>query len=145
MKIYYCICILLTGLWACNDSKQKNADANHPTTQTETKKVESAPVANTLNIKIPTSTDPELNEYFKVYTSHINAYMAAVKENDKSKIKTEYDNESKFITQSLDLPARLHQEAPTEWEKYHYFMIDMGKYKSEIDESDYVKQLRNTP
>jgi hypothetical protein len=145
MKIYYCICILLTGLLACNDAKQKNDNVNDTTTQTETITTESAPVPNTLNIKIPTSTDPELNEYFKDYTSHINAYMAAVKENDKSKIKTEYDKETKFITQSMDLPARLHQDAPSEWEKYHYFMIEMGKYKSEIDESDYVKQLRNTP
>ncbi len=133
------------GYWLVMMLNKKNVDANDTTAQTETKTTKSAPVANTLNIKIPTSIDPELNEYFKAYTSHINAYMAAVKENDKSKIKTEYDNERKFISQSMDLPARLKEEAPSEWEKYHYFMIDMGKYKSDINESDYVKQLRNTP
>jgi len=132
----------MIALLACNESKHKNDEAKNITTQTETKTTERGPVANTLNIKIPESPDAELNEFFKAYTAHINRYVAAVKANNKEDIKTEFDNDTKFLAQSMSLPARLKEEAPSEWEKYHYFKIEMGQYKSEIDESPYVQQLR---
>ena len=119
MKPYRLICLSMILLFACS-------------------------VANAaLDIKIPESTDPELNQFFKSYTAHLNEYVQAVRENNKAQMKTSYQKEKKFRIQLLDMPARLDKTAPAEWEKYQTFRSRTNKYWNEIERSDYVKQLHD--
>lgn len=141
MKSYPVICLSMILLLACNDAKQKNADTKEVVTQTEPKTTETSAVANVLNIKIPESTDPELNEFFKSYTSHLNEYLQAVRVNNKAQIKTSFQREKKFRIQLLDMPARLQKNVPAEWEKYENYRQHTMNYWNEIENSDYVKQL----
>lgn len=143
MKLYPLICLSMILLLACNDAKQKNVDTKEAATQTEPKTTETSSVANALDIKIPESTDPELNEFFKSYTAHLNEYLKAVRENNKTQIKTSFQKEKKFRIQLLDMPARLEKTAPAEWEKYETFRSKTNKYWNEIERSDYVKQLHD--
>jgi hypothetical protein len=141
MKIFYSVFILTTVLLACNNAEQKNDDTKETVTQTEPKTAETNSVINTLDIKIPESTDPELNEFFKAYTSHLNEYVNAVRDNNQAQIKTSFQREKKFRIQLLDMPARLHKTLPAEWEKYKNYRSKTNKYMDEIEKSDYVKQL----
>ena len=129
----------------CNKAEQNKIDTKQTPTQTEQKTepktTQNTSVANTLNIKIPESTDPELNEFFILYTSHLNEYLPAVRENNKSQIKTSYEKEKKFRIQLLSMPARLQKTAPAEWEKYENYRQHTMNYWNEIEESDYVQQL----
>lgn len=141
MKTYLFILLSMILLLACNDAKQKNADTKEAATQTEPKTTETTSAANALDIKIPESTDPELNEFFKSYTAHLNEYLKAVRENNKAQMKTSFQREKKFRIQLLDMPARLDKTAPAEWEKYQNYRQHTMNYWNEIENSDYVKQL----
>ena len=143
MKLYPLICLSMVLLLACNDARQKNADTKETAMQTEQKTTEATPVANALNIKIPESTDPELNEFFKSYTAHLNEYLKAVRENNKEQMKASFQREKKFRIQLLDMPARLDKTAPAEWEKYQNYRQKTANYWNEIEKSDYVKQLHD--
>ena len=131
----------MTLLLACNDAKQQNTDTKEAAAQTESKTPETASVANALNIKIPRSSDPELNEFFISYTAHLNEYLKAVRENNKTQMNTSFQKEKNFRIQLLDMPARLEKTAPAEWEKYENYRQHTNNYWNEIEESDYVKQL----
>jgi hypothetical protein len=141
MKTYPFILISMILLFACNDAGQKNTGAKETAMQTEPKATETTSAANALNIKIPESTDPELNEFFKSYTSHLNEYLPAVRENDKTQMKASFQKEKKFRIQLLHMPARLGKTAPAEWEKYESYREHTNNFWNEIENSEYVKQL----
>jgi len=90
MKQNLLIYFLLLLFLACNNAEQKNDDTKEAVTQTEPKTTETTSVVNTLDIKIPKSPDAELNEFFKAYTSHLNEYINAVRDNNRSQIKTSF-------------------------------------------------------
>jgi hypothetical protein len=137
--IYTCALLL-----ACNDAQQKNAETKEATTPVETTPpTATTSVANTLDIKIPESSDPELNDFFKLYTAHLNEYVRAVHENNQAQIKTSFQREKKFRIQLLDMPARLEKAAPAEWEKYENYRSRTNKYMNEIEKSEYVKALHD--
>ena len=96
-----------------------------------------------LDIKISESPDAELNDFFKAYTAHLNEYIAAVRENNKPRIKASFAVDKKFKIQLLDLPARLNKTAPAEYEKYHSYRSKTAKYEKEIESSEYVKALHD--
>ena len=141
MKLYPLIWLSMILLFACSDVKQKNGDTKEGATQTEQKTSETNSIPNALNIEIPGSTDPELNEFFKSYTAHLNEYLKAVRGNDKEQMKESFQREKKFRIQLLDMPARLQKAAPAEWEKYEKYREHTNNYWNEIENADYVKQL----
>jgi len=128
-------------IWACNSVEQKNTDKSKPVTQTKVQTTETTPAVNALDINVPESTDQELNEFFKSYTSHLNKYVNAVRDKNQAQIKTSFQREKKFRIQLLDMPARLNKTAPAEYEKYQSYRSKTNKYMNEIEKSDYVKQL----
>jgi hypothetical protein len=141
MKTYSFILLSMILLLACNGDQQKNADTKEAATKNEEKTAATTAAVNALNIKIPGSTDPELNEFFKAYTAHLNEYLQAVRENNKAQMETSFQRERKFRIQLLDMPARLQKTAPAEWEKYENYREHTKNYWNEIENSDYVKQL----
>ncbi len=130
-------------LSACNDSKDKKDSIKIAEPVTNNTSIQTSSTANILDIKIPESSDAELNEFFKSYTAHLNEYVAAVRENNKSRIKTSFAKEKKSKIQLLDLPARLNKTAPAEYEKYHNYRSKTAKYENEIERSEYVKALHD--
>jgi hypothetical protein len=147
MKMYLFICIPIIMLLGCNKAEQNKIDTKQTPTQTEQKTepktTQNTSVANTLNIKIPESTDPELNEFFILYTSHLNEYLPAVRENNKSQMEASFQKEIKFRKQLLYMPERIHKINVAEWEKYQNYRQHTMNYWNEIEESDYVKQLHD--
>ena len=135
------IILALFSISACNDSKDDSTTKSLTEPATANTKVEVSDTAPILDINIPESSDTELNDFFKSYTAHLNEYVAAVRENNKSRIKASFAKERKFKIQLLDLPARLHKNAPAEWEKYQSFRSKTAKYSNEIERSEYVKTL----
>jgi len=136
------ILLVLFFISACNDSKDKK-DTGAVSEPTNNTSLQTSSTANILDIKIPESSDAELNEFFKSYTAHLNEYVAAVRENNKGRIKASFAKEKKFRIQLLDLPARLEKTAPAEYEKYHSYRSKTAKYENEIERSEYVKVLHD--
>ena len=135
------IILALFSISACNDSKDDSTTNSLTEPSTTNTKVEVSDTAPILNINIPESPDAELLAFFKSYTAHLNEYIAAVRQNNKPRIKASFAKERKFKIQLLDLPARLHKNAPAEWEKYQSYRSKTAKYSNEIERSEYVKTL----
>jgi hypothetical protein len=129
------------SIFACSDSKDKSETATVSEPATTTKNIEANNAVTILDIKIPESSDAELNEFFKSYTAHLNEYVVAVRENNQPGIKASFAKERKFKIQLLDMPARLHKTVPGEWEKYETYRSRTAKYVNEIERSEYVKDL----
>ncbi len=95
---------------------------------------------NLESIKVPDFSDPEIKVFFVAYHANLGNYLKAVRQNNKSAIKTFFDKDvsnfekiTKIMEKARSIPAE-HKKALT-------YLTQTKPYIKEISQHPYVKEL----